>query len=208
MQDTSEIAPAGHAGAGWVERIARAQRRQLFEAFLRFRHGPANDSVLSLSLGKAAGGLQQRADAPTGSLVSPCILTAGVAPRLPYGSNSFDWIYCAEVIEHLTPAAWQQLLVSECFRVARKGVFITTPNRRHPIEFHSGVPMLHWLPARWRSSLSRVATRVMHIPPALVDAPCLYEMASILPGAPVHDVGHKRVLGIKAHFFLMIRKGD
>src|SRR5918997_1625592 len=31
-------------------------------------------------------------------------------------------------------------------RVARRGWIHTTPNKRFPIEVHTGVPMLHWLP--------------------------------------------------------------
>jgi hypothetical protein len=30
--------------------------------------------------------------------------------------------------------------------VARKGVFVTTPNRWFPIEFHTLLPLVHWLP--------------------------------------------------------------
>ena len=35
--------------------------------------------------------------------------------------------------------------------MARKGILITTPNRWHPLESHTGLPLLHYLPPRiWR----------------------------------------------------------
>ena len=38
--------------------------------------------------------------------------------------------------------------IKECYRVAKKNVFITTPNRFYPIDFHTKIPFLHWLPKK------------------------------------------------------------
>jgi hypothetical protein len=35
--------------------------------------------------------------------------------------------------------------VSEALRVGR-AVFLTTPNRRFPVEVHTRLPLVHWLP--------------------------------------------------------------
>ena len=40
----------------------------------------------------------------------------------------------------------QRRFVAELARVARRAVFITTPNRWFPIEFHTQLPLAHWLP--------------------------------------------------------------
>jgi hypothetical protein len=40
-------------------------------------------------------------------------------------------------------------MVAECARVARKGFCLTTPNRWFPVEFHTQLPLLHWLPKAW-----------------------------------------------------------
>lgn len=29
--------------------------------------------------------------------------------------------------------------------VARRGIFLTTPNRSFPVEFHTQLPLVHWL---------------------------------------------------------------
>jgi hypothetical protein len=44
-------------------------------------------------------------------------------------------------------------MLSEALRVARKGVWVTTPDRYHPMEFHTALPLLHWLPKTWHRHL-------------------------------------------------------
>ena len=40
----------------------------------------------------------------------------------------------------------QARFIAELWRVSRKGVFATTPNRWFPVEFHTTLPLVHWLP--------------------------------------------------------------
>jgi hypothetical protein len=78
------------------------------------------------------------------------------ARALPFADASFDHVHSAAVIEHVGSRNEQQRLINELWRVARRTVFITTPNRWFPVEVHTGVPLLHWLPPRqFRSFLSR-----------------------------------------------------
>jgi hypothetical protein len=37
-------------------------------------------------------------------------------------------------------------MIAECIRVARRGVCLTTPNRWFPVEVHTQLPLIHWLP--------------------------------------------------------------
>ena len=46
----------------------------------------------------------------------------------------------------LTPSCGQ--LIAECSRVAKRMVFLTTPNRWFPIEVHTALPLIHWLPGK------------------------------------------------------------
>ena len=64
---------------------------------------------------------------------------------LPFADNEFDIVHSNAVIEHVGGSLEQQRFVAELVRVARTG-FITTPNRWFPIEAHSRLPLLHWLP--------------------------------------------------------------
>ena len=66
---------------------------------------------------------------------------------LPFPDRSFDFAHSSAVIEHVGSSAQQAKLLAELWRVARRGIFATTPNRWFPVEFHSVLPLAHWLPA-------------------------------------------------------------
>lgn len=76
---------------------------------------------------------------------------------LPFADRSFDYVHAAAVLEHVGDAARQTRFLAELWRVARKGVFVTTPNRWFPIEVHTVLPLLHWLPPElYRRVLRRI----------------------------------------------------
>jgi hypothetical protein len=66
--------------------------------------------------------------------------------QLPFRDQTFDVVHSSAVIEHVGSASRQRVFVAECCRVARRAVFITTPNRWFPVEFHTVLPLVHWLP--------------------------------------------------------------
>ncbi len=69
---------------------------------------------------------------------------------LPFGSDSFDYVVSNAVIEHLGGLDGARQMILESRRVARRRWLHLTPNRRFPIETHTGVPIIHWLPRRLR----------------------------------------------------------
>jgi SAM-dependent methyltransferase len=64
---------------------------------------------------------------------------------LPFDDQSFDLVFSNAVIEHAGTREQQRAFLDELLRVGRRA-FVTTPNRRHPIEFHTATPLLHYLP--------------------------------------------------------------
>lgn len=66
--------------------------------------------------------------------------------NLPFEDGSFDILHSAAVWEHVGSRSNQQKMLHECLRVARRAVCLTTPNRWFPIELHTQMPLLHWLP--------------------------------------------------------------
>jgi len=60
--------------------------------------------------------------------------------------NSFDIVYSNATIEHVGSYNNQKLFISECVRVAKKDIFITTPNRYFFLDFHTMIPFIHFLP--------------------------------------------------------------
>lgn len=77
--------------------------------------------------------------------------------ELPFEDRSFDIVHSSAVLEHVGAFENQTRFVKECTRVARKMIFLTTPNRWFPVEFHTVLPLLHWLPKPWfRSSMRSI----------------------------------------------------
>lgn len=65
---------------------------------------------------------------------------------LPFDAGSFDLVHSSAVLEHVGSQERQAVFLKEVWRVCRKGIFVTTPNRWFPVEFHTVLPLLHWLP--------------------------------------------------------------
>jgi SAM-dependent methyltransferase len=76
-----------------------------------------------------------------------CVTASGT--DLPFEDDSFDIAFSNAVLEHVGGREEQSRFVHELCRVAPR-VFISTPNRRFPVEVHTLVPFLHWLPRRAR----------------------------------------------------------
>ena len=148
-------------------RLAARQRRLMYAAFIRhFAPGP-RDTVLDV------GATSERSyDAsnyleawyPHKAQVTACgvddasfleVEYPGMrfvradGRDLPFPDASFDFVHSSAVLEHVGSRREQAEFIGELRRVARRGVFLTTPNRWFPVEFHSVLPLVHWLPARW-----------------------------------------------------------
>jgi SAM-dependent methyltransferase len=71
----------------------------------------------------------------------------GDACDLPFADGQFDVVFSNAVIEHVGSRERQRKLVAEALRGGRR-VFLTTPNRLFPVEVHTRLPLVHWLPER------------------------------------------------------------
>jgi Methyltransferase domain len=77
--------------------------------------------------------------------------------NLPFPERSFDWVFCNAVIEHVGDFNRQQRLAAEIRRVARRGYFVTTPNKWFPLEQHTYMPFYQFMPRSMQRSLLRYA---------------------------------------------------
>jgi hypothetical protein len=81
---------------------------------------------------------------------------------LPFKDRAFDFVHSSAVLEHVGSRAEQCRFLGELWRVCRKGLFVTTPNRWFPVEFHSVLPFVHWLPpAMFRRILTTLGHEVL-----------------------------------------------
>ncbi|GLQ49271.1 class I SAM-dependent methyltransferase [Dyella flava] len=81
---------------------------------------------------------------------------------LPFGDGEYDVVHSSAVLEHVGSREQQKAFICELARTARKFAFLTTPNRWFPVEFHTVLPLLHWLPPRtFRSIIRRMGHDVL-----------------------------------------------
>jgi Methyltransferase domain len=145
-------------------KIAAHQRRKMFARFLADTGAGADDMVLDVGATsertyEASNYLEAwypHKDKVTAIGLDDASFLATLYPgmrfvradalALPFADAAFDVVHAAAVIEHVGAFERQRGLLRECCRVARRAVFVTTPNRWFPIEFHTVLPVVHWLP--------------------------------------------------------------
>jgi SAM-dependent methyltransferase len=78
---------------------------------------------------------------------------------LPFADQAFDVVFSNAVLEHTGSHISQRQFLDELRRVG-KAFFVTTPNRWFPVEHHTGLPLLHYLPTTvYRAVLRRTPYR-------------------------------------------------
>jgi SAM-dependent methyltransferase len=78
---------------------------------------------------------------------------------LPFSTNQFDIVFSNAVLEHTGCRSSQAVFLKEVCRVGKR-FFVTTPNRWFPIEHHTGLPFLHFLPrTAYRAILAKTSYR-------------------------------------------------
>jgi len=65
---------------------------------------------------------------------------------LNFPNNHFDVVTCVDVIEHVED---YEKLIEEMLRVSKKGVFLSTPNRRPEYTNPDGTPKNYWHLREW-----------------------------------------------------------
>jgi SAM-dependent methyltransferase len=120
-------------------------------------------------------------------------IVQAVGEKLPFVSNSFDFVFSNEVIEHVDD---DKLAVAEMVRVAQPGgrILIFCPNRWYPVEQHGiywrgkykfgNIPLVNYLPDKLRQ---RLAPHVR-----VYSASDLQRLYSDLPVQVIH---YKRIYG-------------
>lgn len=67
--------------------------------------------------------------------------------KIPFPDNFFDIVTCIDVIEHVED---YNLLIQEMLRISKKGIFLSTPNKRPEYTNQDGTPKNYWHLREWR----------------------------------------------------------
>ena len=127
---------------------------------------------------------------------------------LPFPDGGFDFVHSSAVLEHVGAFENQARVVAECLRVARTGVCLTTPNRWFPIEVHTQVPLIHWLPKPWCRAIFRKTGYAFFAEEANLNLMTETELRGIMrahPGCRTR-FAPARLLGWTSNLVLMIHK--
>lgn len=73
---------------------------------------------------------------------------------LPFGDGAFDLVWSNSTIEHVGDAARQAAFARELRRVGR-AYFVQVPNRWFPLEPHTLLPLVSFLPYEWSNWIYR-----------------------------------------------------
>ena len=57
-----------------------------------------------------------------------------------------DLVVSSATIEHVGNNNNQKMMLSNMIKLSKNIIIITTPNRFHPVDFHTKIPFIHWLP--------------------------------------------------------------
>jgi SAM-dependent methyltransferase len=82
-------------------------------------------------------------------------LLRGDGRHLPFVDDAFDVVLSNAVLEHVGGPEEAQKFVVESLRVAKALAIHATPNRWFPLETHTRIPLVHWLPRRLHPRLFR-----------------------------------------------------
>jgi len=162
-----------HAGSmDFVRRISARARRRVFDLFMQTMRPKAQDRILDIGTSDDTGIESNMLEQlyPDRKNLTCASLTTGekilaaysgvrhvrIAPGqpLPFGDNEFDIVHSNAVLEHVGSRECQRRFIAEMCRVAPRR-FLAVPNRRFPVEPHTCLPLIHYLPQKWFRRLLR-----------------------------------------------------
>ena len=149
--------------AGWIWNLQHKPRQQIFECFMQTLRPSQNDRVLDLGTANLPEPLENifeyyypfphrivAAGTEDCSFLEQQypglkFMRVSSGAQLPFADNEFEIGFSNATIEHVGAYAQQAMFLKELTRVARR-VFLSTPNRWFPLELHTRLPFIHWLP--------------------------------------------------------------
>ena len=124
------------------------------------------------------------------------VRTSGTA--LPFEDGEFDVAHSSAVLEHVGDRDRQRAFVHELCRVAN-AVFVTTPNRWFPLELHTFLPFVHWLPQHRHQQVLRAVGLRFWAETDNLNLLSASTLASLFPADVAVSIHRHRLLGLPSN---------
>jgi SAM-dependent methyltransferase len=129
------------------------------------------------------------------------------ARALPFADRTFEIGFSNAVIEHVGNRAEQRRFVAEIVRTCRRA-FIATPNARFPIDPHTLLPFVHWLPRTIRHPLLRWSGNAKWASEEALNPLDARQLKSLFPAGSRVRIVPQRLLGLTTVLIAITERTD
>jgi len=117
---------------------------------------------------------------------------------LPFDDRQFDVAFSSAVLEHVGETDAQRAFIAEMCRVSDR-FYLTTPNRWFPIEVHTFLPLLHWLPRSMHRRVLRLLGKPFWAAPTNLRLVSAAELAAMFPAGTTVTIQRQRTFGFTSN---------
>jgi len=124
---------------------------------------------------------------------------------LPFCDNQFDIAFSNAVVEHVGSRDNQRKFVEEIVRVS-KSCFIVVPDRMFPIEHHTALPFIHYLPQRLHRKLLRLMGKTLYASEETLNLLTKDVLISLFPDNVNIKIMRTKILGFPSNLIAIVNK--
>ena len=142
-------------------------------------------------------------------LASPfLIIKKGDGSNTNLPDNFYEIVHSNATIEHVGSFDNQIKFVRELYRISKKIIFMQTPNRYFPIDFHTLLPFLHWLPKTMHRKILNIIGLKFLSKESNLNLLSIKELKKICRILKINSYSIKKVkiFGLVSNLILIIRK--
>jgi ubiquinone/menaquinone biosynthesis C-methylase UbiE len=136
------------------------------------------------------------------------IIKKGDGRNTNFPDNFYEIVHSNATIEHVGSFDNQIKFVRELYRISKKIIFMQTPNRYFPIDFHTLLPFLHWLPKKMHRKILDIIGLKFLSKESNLNLLSIKELKEICRILKINSYTIKKVkiFGLVSNLILIIRK--
>jgi hypothetical protein len=124
--------------------------------------------------------------------------------ELPFPDKSFDLVVSFATIEHVGSREIQRVFISELCRLG-SAICIATPNRWYPLEFHTVLPFVHWLPPVWFRAICRWTGKDFLAKEDNLNLLAEKDVLRMFPQEAKVSTRHTKLFGLRANLMFYVK---